>query len=421
MPKITICSSDNESRITKIRNSRSINDLIAVINDIVDDLKSSKKTLSNLMLSTSASKKYDDGEFTIDRTGKNAPRVVKVSLKPSSPSTVKIAGKKLKNFVVPSVSSMASHTKVLQDLYANAIELESIDAMIKQSFSTATNYSRTAGALKALRQEVDRLIDNALTVLNKLASKHIPSEMKALSEQLVEFVLDYVDPKTYSQTTQFLYVAPINGTIQFSFYVSLDDLKDKSGFIYSEYYIVLTGVIDKKGFITYFLNTLPDFKIPGKYDIGENITSEADMLKRIKLLFSVNDVIIEHEKLPIPANTGNLSNYKITSIPGIIKAEVIDNKIVVKTKVTREATINKIIVQLIPLFNRLAGVSHTSKSIFKYNIRKMADGSVIQFILVPTEKRDKKINSSKIKDLQKILDLDDKSIERIKLALKGMV
>lgn len=426
MSKITItCSS--ESRIAKIRKARSLNDLLGVINEIVAEVTRSKKIVQNLGVSLSSTSTAaaaavdDDEEITIDRSGLKGPGITRnkrIQVKRSVPSNSKL-GVKLEKFIVPSAQVLKQNSQVVQDLYSNAIELESIEALIKQTFADAKNQPMALKALTALREEIDKTIFKALTILNKLANKHVPTEMKFLNTRLVEFILDYVDPATYSDLTEIVYVAPADKDLHFSLYVCLYNLKDKTGYMYSEYYVVLTGVVDKSGFIRYYLNTLPDFKVPGKYTLGKEISTERDMLNRIKLLFSTNDIISEHERRPIPVDNDLLHQRKVHKVPGVTSAKVVKDEIVIGVTSGTPTKVNQVVITLLPLLNRIVGISPRSKSIFKWASKKTGAKTYLHFSLVPSAPTTGVVDLNKLRDLQKSLDLDDESMKRIVKALKG--
>jgi len=415
MNKITItCAS--ESRIDKIRKARSLNDLMAVMKDIMQDVSKSKKVVTTLETSLSA-----DEEISIDRTGvRTRERTIRVTRATPTSTTL---GVKLSKFVVPSKDVLENNSKVVQDLYANAQELDSIEALLKQTFAGAKNQPNALRALRSLKSEIDATIYKALTALNSLAKKHIPSEMKTLNTRLVSFLLDYVDPKTYTDISKIIYVAPSGKDLHFSLYVGLSNLKDTTGYSYKEYYVVLTGIVDGSGHIRYFLNTLPDFKVPGNYMVGKEVGTEQEMLGRIKMLLTTSDILSEYERKPMPVNTRDLHLKKINQVKGVRSAVVDKDEIVLGLTSKTQNNVNAVLTEIVPLLNRVVGLNPRSKSLFKWALKERGGKAFLHFMLVPKQ-GDKgtsefSINREKLMDLQRALELDDESIRRMVESLKG--
>ena len=250
--------------------------------------------------------------------------------------------------------------------------------------------------------------------------------MKTLITRLIGFVLDTVDPKTYSDITELVYVSTGKDQLWFSLYLCLQDLKDDKGFTYSEFYIVLTGVV-KDNAITYYLNTLPDFKVPGKYDLGKEVPNEKAALQRIKFLLGANDILSDAERRPMPATKEQLNSKGINKIPYVSSADVKDDAIIVYLKPNiPPSKFNSIVTQIIPLLKSVVGLTSRSKSVFKRKIVKAAGGRTsIHFILTPDLRADDKstllLNLTKLQELQSALDLTPEELTAIKKALKSFL
>jgi len=427
MGKLVICaSSRTEQRQAKIRKARSVNDLIDVLDEIAKDVTRNSKALVGLVnsLSSVSGNSIDTDEIKISHTGKGpVPTSTKISTKVSP--TTDTLGVKLEKFIVPPKHKLEKSVSVLQALYDNAKELDSVEALLTQSFAGAKNQAKALSAVQSLKEEVDRSIHAALSTLSELADKHLPSEMQRLNKKLIGFVLDTVDPTSYSDITEIVYVAPKGDDILFSLYLCLENLKDDRGYTYSEFYIVLTGVV-RSNTIKYYLNTLPDFKIPGGYDVGKEVQNEKDAVRRLQLLLSANDILSDAERRHIPATTEDLRAKNIHKLSFVDNVEVKDDAIFVWLKAnTPPSKYNTLITSVIPALKSALGLSSRSKSIFKWKVKKQGAKTALEFILTPDIRSDEKdqlsLNLTRLNELQRALDLTPEELTHIKKALKSLL
>lgn len=425
MSKLMLSSSSTEKRHSSIRKARSVNDLTSILQEISKEVKQSVLLVGDLvqvLASTSGRNIEEQDEIKINKVQPTPSQRINTKSTP----TLSSLGVKLEKFVVPPLEKIKDSVGIVQNLYDNASELDAVEALLAQSFEGSKNQASALLAVRALRDEVNTTINKALTSLSKIADKHVPSEMKVLITRLIGFVLDTVEPKSYSEITELVYVSTGKDQLWFSLYLCLHDLKDDKGFTYSEFYVVLTGVV-KGGNITYFLNTLPDFKVPGKYELGKEVPNEKAALQRIKFLLGANDILSDAERRPMPVTKEQLSGKGIAKIPYVSSADVKDDTIIVHLKPNiPPSKFNSIVTQIIPLLKSVVGITSRSKSIFKWKIVKSAGGRTsLQFILAPDLRADDKatlsMNLTKLRELQSALDLTPEELGAIKKALKSFL
>ncbi len=425
MGKLMLSSSSTERRHSAIRKARSVNDITAILQEISKEIKLNSSLVGDLtkvLASTSGRNIEEQDEIKINKVLPTPSRRINTKSTP----TLSSLGVKLEKFVVPPLDKIKSSVGIVQNLYDNASELDAVEALLAQSFEGSKNQAAALASVKALKNEVNATINKALTSLSKIADKHVPSEMKTLITRIIGFVLDTVDPKTYSEITELVYVSTGKDQLWFSLYLCLNDLKDEKGFTYSEFYIVLTGVV-KDSTITYFLNTLPDFKVPGKYELGKDVQNEKAALQRIKFLLGANDILSDAERRPMPATKDQLDAKGIAKIPYVSSADVKDDTIIVHLKPNiPPSKFNGIVTQIIPLLKAVVGLNSRSKSIFKWKIVKSAGGrNSLQFVLTPDIRSDDKatlsMNLTKLRELQSALDLTPEELSAIKKALKSFL
>ncbi len=421
MTKITITASNK--RQDSIRRARSVNDLIDVLQDISVEVHKNRKSASTLMKSLSASTKGDEGEIRINRTGVG-PTPTKIPLK-TEPQNETL-GVKLTSFKAPPITRIRSAVSLVQSMYDNAQELDSIEALLTHAFSGAKNQERALSAVRSLKKEVDGSIHDALSALNAIAEHHVPTEMQKLNKRLIGFVLDNINPKAYSEITELMYVAPVNNTLEFSLYLCLHSLKDGKGFNYNEFYVVLTGVVEGAT-IRYFLTTLPDFKVPGKYEIGKPVASEADMVKRIRLLMAANDILVEEERRVVPVARYDLRNAGAHRIEGVADIDVKSDAIYVFSKKGYESleARENIFKEVSPLLQRVLGFNTRTRSRLAHKSVTHNGRKAIKIIIMPDprgkEKSHHVLNVERLHELKQALDLTDHEVDVIKKGLKSLL
>lgn len=409
------------ARLDQLRKARSLNDVLAVMRTITTEVRH-----SNTSVSLSASKvpsSADLEEITIDHAGGKAksPRKVKVG------SKIATTGKlgKLVSFKAPPMDVVLKHYTVIKDLHENASELEAAEALIKQTFSKAKNQKAALSALKALRGEVDASLQKAFTALDGIATKHLPEEMATLGDDLVSFMIDHLAPDSYDNITKEVYVSPGDKKeIMFSLYVAIANLENRSGFVFEEYYVILTGIIGAGGVIRYFMNALPEFKVPGKYPPGKEIHNTREMTTRLGILLAHNEIVSDLERLPLPLNTDRAKSAGFTNITGVTDAYVKDDALCVVLGKGKDSpkNINAVSIQVIPLLNKVTGNSRRTKGTVSYRPVKIKRGgnTVLQFILTPAVgDPSHTLNVARLQELQDLLGLTDHEVHVVKTILHG--
>lgn len=426
MSKLTILSSNTDKRQAKIRKARSVNDLLGVLSEITQEVGENTRMVSGLIKSLSATRKpvSEAEEIRISHTGKGAlPTSTKISTK-TTPSGDNL-GVKLEKFVVPPLKVLQPSVDVVQSLYDNARELDSVEALLSQSFIGAKNQPQALRAVRTLKAEVDKSILQALKAVNAIASKHLPTEMKRLNTKIIGYVLDTVEPSSYSDITETVYVVPVDSQLHFSLYLCLQDLKDGKGFIYTEFYVVLTGVVEK-GAIKYYLNTLPDFKVPGTYEKGKEVLNEKAAVTRVRFLFSANDILSDEERRPLPVTTQDLKSKNLHLLPSVQGVDVKDDTILVHLKSgTAPSKVNELVTTVLPMLRSVVGLTGRSRSVFKWKTVKKGPKTSLEFILTPDIRSDEKaqlsLNLTKLHELQSALDLTPEELGAVKKALKSFL
>lgn len=391
-------------RLEKIKSARSLNDILSVISDIEFEFRNSKVVVDKLVASLST-------EIQIDH-------------RDGSRKTRKVV--KDEKFVAPNVKTLQKHVGVLTKLYDNTLELDAAEAMIKQAYAGNKKQPAALAAVKALRIDVENSIDDAFAALSEIGTKHLPTEMQTLVDKITANIVKTVSPDSYKDIKRLVYVVPDPAEanmFQFCEYIGLEELQNSEGFKYDMYYIVVTGVINNEGEATYYVNSLPDFKIPGKYPKGAAVENVREAEKRVALLLAHNNFILALDKLPLPLDTQRAKNTGITNIKGVVSATVKNDELTVllDPSITTHAAVQKIVLELLARLNGVVGARKGSKA-FIYKEGTIKGAKAIRFALVPdveNVKAARPINVARLNEVAEILSLNDKQRDALRFALQS--
>lgn len=387
-------------RIERIKKARSLNDVLSVIDDIEFEFKNSQAIVNKLVTSLSA-------EISFDARGQR-PRT-------------KVPEKA---FVAPKQADLKKHVDVVNRLYHNSLELDAAEALVKQAFAGNKKQPAALKAIQELRESVNDTLNDAFDSLSEIAEKHLPTGMTKFVDDVVSYVLDILDPKSFKNMFRQVYVTydhEDHSILHFSQYLGIESLKTTSGFTFDQYYFVITGVITKAGVMTYYLNSFPDFKVPGKYPLGKEVATVNEAKKRISLLLAHNDFAVTGDKLPMPIDSNRAETTGITSIRGVESAKVVDDELIVTLTPTikTENGVQKVVLDVMARLNAIVN-SRTSSKIFTYKVSTVKGKRTVKFILVPnSDKSTKHMNLEKLDEAALLLGLDDKQKKALRFALQS--
>ena len=400
-----------------LRKSRSINDIISVVEKIATSIRKHKKSATDLKASLSAK----DEEIQIDRTAAPTP-ARRRKTETAEPST---GVAKIVKFTVPPKDKLIKNSDVVRHLYENVQELEAAEALIKQGFSGA-KATTALKAIQSLKAEAEAAIQKAFEALGNVAEKHIPTHMSELGDALAVMLKNTLDKASYTKMSREIYVMPIQQgrktVYQFAMYYVLENLKNSQGFVFDEYCLIFTGIVDSTGGIQYYLNAVPDFKVPGRYPLGREVEDKKEMLQRARMLLQAINVSLTLSKKALPVDTERARVAGFKKIAHVADVTVDDDSLNVKLAADAKGprVVNGVIVQVMGLLGAIVGKS-AGKIIYK--IKKNGATQVIEFSLIPNRMQDEQakrsgINKAKLDELQHVLDLDEHEVKALKQLLK---
>lgn len=387
------------ARIEAIRKARSLNDLLTIVGQIEKEYQKNEGAVTELAESIS------NEEIVMDGRNRN-------------PSTVKVV-----KYVAPKPAELKKHWAVINSMYDSIMELDAAEAVMKQSFA---GNKKTPAALKALRDlkaDVNEKLNHAFDAINNIADKHIPYEMQKMSDKVISFLIDHLNPKSYKNMYRQVYVAPVDKAMHFSVYVTVEGLKTESGFVFDQYNFVLTGVVGQDGTIEYFLTSIPDFKSPGRFPLGKQVTSIPDAQKRVDILLAHNDFLLTNDKLPLPFDEERAKTSGMTNLKNVENVAIKNDDIIVtmSPEVKTDKVLENTIIDVMARLNGLIGGNARNKTLFTYKVATRGGKKVVTFSLVANVAgKDKPllINNEKLADVKQLLNLTDKQVEALKFAIQ---
>ena len=464
----------NAERMEKLRKSRSLNDVVSVIKNIASDIGRSKNSVARMEAVASAETK---GRRKVS-TSAGKSRAIKINhdgigddipiQKRESPSDIEKKGNravfrkkapsngiKIAKYTAPSVDTaekVQNKIDIVHDLHENLVELDAAQEKIKHQFRGAKNLKVALAGIQALRDEIQATLTRAYSMIETIAQKHLPEPLSEMNEVLQEYLLENIAENKYEDMREEIFVTVKSVTdanegvvtkgpkkikidinkadFAFHCYVVIDKLQNSGGYEFDEYCVVLTGVVDRNGVMRYFLNALPDFKAPGKFNIGQEVRDDDELTTRMAMLLAHNDVITELERKPMPLTTETAKQKGFHAIEGVEEVHVVDDSLRVTISKAKSSQaddkhkgrqVDIIKAQVRSLLN--AVISRRSKS--KVVPREAKDNKgrvVLVFSLIPDipdteEKKDYSLNVSKLRDLQHVLGLPEDVIEDVKKAM----
>lgn len=301
--------------LENIRRARSAQDLARIVTRIQTNLKKHNQVLLNLSRLPSTAASAPKAGTTIKISRRDPTNAIKVT-KTRKPGEKVVLNIKRKD-------AINKHNQVIQSLHENIQELDNIEQFLKHTFPKAANKDAVLRALSKLRDEAVVTIQAANNRIVEEANAHAPEEFKRQSQLLFDYVVKLF-PQYKRNITRDVHISQQPDGVHFNTYVIVDKLRDDKGFEYN-YCIVLTAVVADEQ-MHLFLTTLPEYKIPGAFTIGEEVKDFTAIKKRLGELLAHDKfhTTLEPQSLPVAEN--ELAYLGFNRIPYVIKTSMPDKE-----------------------------------------------------------------------------------------------
>lgn len=384
-------------RLEKIKNARSLNDVMAVVSEIGYEFQNSNAIVNKLVASLSATLVMDVRDT-----------------KPSKTVDTK--------FNPPKATELKKHVDVVHKLYDNVLELDAAEAMIKQSFAGHKKLSPALKAIADLKRDIDESINDAFDALSAIAAKHVPSKLSRLVDAVTSHIIDVLPTKMYKDIFRQLYVVPHpddNAMFQFCDYIGIEGLKNLQGFAYDQYYVIVTGLIDKSGVMHFYVNGLPDFKVPGRYPLGKEVLTADAANKHVDMLFDHNNFVVDFEKQPLPFDGERANTAGFTNLKGVESVKVLNDEFIAvfSPAVKSERMAQNVELDIRARLNSIVGAKRNDK-VFQSKLVRLGSKRGVKFILVPNVGRKMNVSLDRLREVSDMMGLNDKQRAALRFALQ---
>lgn len=380
----------SEKTLEKLRKARNINELTDVISQIASSIKKNSAAAKNLQTVLAS---VSEEELKIEHS-------------PAKSGKIKIS-----KFTMPSQGAIKKNSELVRSLYDNATQLETAEAMIKNSFNGQKGAKEALTALAKLKENVEQSIAEAFDALNDLAQKHQPKEIEKITNQLVQFIERNFEDASYKDISLEVYVTIENKAIQFCNYINIQGLKDTKGFVAEDYFVILTASIPVTGGDPELrLTSIHDFRPPGKYNPGRLVNGIKGVTNELQKLLAHDAVHSLLDQKPLAVD----DEKSFTNVKGVKDAYVEDDTLVCVVE-NNIKDLNTVIVSVISLLRAVVG----QKNKIRHKVKKTAKSTKIEFMLTSGIADKGGLNLSKLDTLKDLLELDDSEMKQIRSALKG--
>lgn len=387
----------------KIDSVRSVKDALRLLKSIENESAKVESPADMLLKELSAG-----GRFSV--TG---PR--------SSKKTIKVTDKvvPLKREELKNIEDSWVVTQRLKDMLD---ELDSAAMSWNTKFKGMKGSNVLFSTLKKTRIDVAGRLAKAQSVLDKLAQRQIPANIKAFSDSLQRQLAKELE---FSDVVRRFYVLPSTkkGSPEFYVYLGLRNLKTQDGGHYPEYQIVLTVLPDmaSKGYRVWY-TSLRDFVLPRRFARGTMIDepelgrAQVPMVLRGIRRHLMIDQVFTHFRAAVPTDLRiDKTNPAVHDV--VVRDDYI--YVVIKRGVAKEKlpVINGQMMDQIEtalgltrrkqLVTKTAQSTKTKRWIIRYSINSLSP-----------EALGYKMTNEKLRELQHVLDLSDKDLTAIRQALK---
>lgn len=402
-----------KDRLARLRSARSLNDIVAVVSEISANLKTKK------WISASA-----DDELTVDF---NDDHVGNLKIDPKAGDDKFVTRAPAIKLKVSDKRQIQSSVDKLHELYDNLAELENAYSLVEHNFKGMKKQQTTLKTIKALVDEVEVAVNDCLDNLSDTAQSHLPEELEKFTQTAEKALTATLQKGSYKKITSETFAdvnrsAGSTNDLMFCHYITVEGLKDESGYVHRKYFFVLTAHPTKTGY-KIFITSLPEFRPPNKYPEGKAVTNLADLKKRLMLLVEHNNFMTSSERVPLNVDQAGLKHAGVQSINGVADVTIDDDDIIVHMK----GQISDALVEqtAVSVMARLNGVLKTLKNQLQivYKPERTGRTTQIRFSVIPkagVHRSDKPLNLTKIQldSLVDVLNLDPVQRKALQFAIQ---
>jgi hypothetical protein len=384
---------ENSKNMSSLRKARSAQDILSILSSIRGATKAHAITVESIYLAATRLK-----QNRIESAGLEHKHT--------------LTGRSLSKYK-SLVARIAKHHTVLNALAVHKIEIGAIEAHLLQNTQVRKQES-TLTLVMDLNGYVYKNYLRCLRSISVLASKYQPRQLITLRSAVETHIEDSLPSSRYSRLSSNVFVSATseNNIEKFVFqqYINIRGLIDDDKYVVDDFYIILSCVLDNNGDATYHATSYKEFKSPGSFPLGAELTSIDEANEKVSKLLDDSSVKVKADMAPM----------KDINILGVKRVAVEPKKITLELKSgTTPKQINTILTETLPAFYALQGAHGMHKRQLLHRLRSDSAGRTkIEFILDKSESRTEVVDT-KLGELRELFQLSDNDFKLVSRALTG--
>ena len=384
---------ENSKNMSSLRKARSVQDILSILSSIRGATAAHAKTVESIYVAATRLK-----QNRIESAGLEHKHT--------------LTGRSLSKYK-SLVDRIAKHYKVLDALAVHKIEIGAIEAHLLQN-TQVRKQEDTLTLVMDLNGYVYKNYLKCLRSIHVLASKYQPRQLVTLRAAVEEHIESSLPSSRYSRLSANVFVSATseNNIEKFVFqqYINIRGLIDDDKYVVDDFYIILSCVLDNNGDATYHATSYKEFKSPGSFPLGEELTSVDEANEMVSALLDKSSVKVQADMVPV----------RDVHILGVKKVLVEPKKITLELKTgTTPKQINTILTETLPAFYALQGAQGMHKRQLLHRLRTSSKGrATIEFILDKSESRAEVVNT-KLGELRELFQLSDTDFDLVSKVLTG--
>ena len=319
---------------------------------------------------------------------------------------------------VDSLKKLDATFSSLYDIQRRIDALENISHQITHGLGGNKSIEQKVAEV---RKDAHAKIDAALKYLNKQANDRVPKRFKELRDGVLEKFIASGHWKFASiDQPHVLLTAHYDKNERlhfvFSSYHHMIGVEDDSGMVLPHYYIAFTCIVGPDKKLTYHVNTLHKFRVPGTFRIGSKFVDVASGVSELDSALSVDHLssLSEVKKAPISTEDVNTA-FKRSSLSGLVASVSApdDRTLQIRfTKLVTESNLNKVVESVIQSVT--PALRSVSKAQLKYQKMKMASGYAVNLSFANVGAGKASFTEDQISILRNHLGMDEDQVALLK-------
>lgn len=421
MIKQLIVTSKNMNR-TPINSFRNLSEFNKALDDIRTSLETNKQQTEGLIKSLAAIKTIRLGDENPDDL------FIDDGTKGGGKKSTNIP--KLKKFSIQNQKKIESNFQLMDNLVENLDKLDQMEAeLLYGNLSVGLKgqalYRKTIADMKTLRKQVAVEQKAVREIIEKIASDHIPEVVKTMTEGTFASVLKALKG-SYEKSTKSVLVDTIanqdKAVIRYTSYLQLLSFTDDSGYDHEKYYITLTTEITPSGTeggnVTYKVNTMSTYRMPGKFNAGETVANKQKAVELIKDILTTEGFLDLVKEIPFPMAQRDVNKKNFGNLATRIKLEDSKLSLLLNPSIKSEEQLHEVMPTVLLAVKGL--VLGKTKGELKYKTARDRETKqwIVRFFYRRPQGDEIVLDKPALDRLQRDLDLDDYTIKRIQQVIR---